>query len=88
MLNQVGQVPRRRERSSELRALYLRLTVDDGTDFVNVEPLAADVRVRAVRVASVNEWCRPGWVVQAVEKIVPRTTVQALAGVVCLRHLE
>jgi hypothetical protein len=64
----------------DLRALYIRLTLNDGDDFVSVEALGADVRVRVVRVAEASEWC-PGWVVQAVEKMVPRTTVQAVAGV-------
>jgi hypothetical protein len=76
----VSRAPRHQQRPSELRALYARLTVNDGDDFVNVEPLGTDVRVRAVRVSAANEWC-PGWVVQAVEKIVPRTTVQAVTGV-------
>ena len=65
--------------SQGLRALHLRMTVDGGDDFVIVEPAGSDVRVRAVRVASASLYC-PVLLVQAVERILPRTTVAAVAG--------
>src|SRR5688572_7975152 len=62
--------------SSDLRALHLRMP---GEDFVSVEPVGEDVRIRVVHVGRVNDWC-PGFVVQAVEKTLLRTTVQRVAG--------
>ena len=62
-----------------VQSLHLRATTGSmGDDFVFVEPVEAGVRIRAVRVENANE-C-PSLVVQAVERIVPATTVQALAG--------
>ena len=62
----------------ELQAIHARIGVNYGDDFVIAEPVGPDVRLRVVRVASANEWC-PGVLVQAVEKVLPRTTVQAVA---------
>ena len=62
----------------ELQAIHARIGVNYGDDFVIAEPVGPDVRLRVVRVALANEWC-PGVLVQAVEKVLPRTTVQAVA---------
>ena len=64
--------------AAELRSLHLRQTVWGGDEFVFVEPIGPDVRVRAVRVAHVNDHC-PSLLVQAAETIVRGTTVQAVA---------
>jgi protein TonB len=56
------------------------MTVEGGDDFVLVEPAGADVRVRAVHVASVNAWC-PWISVEAMERVLPRTTVRAVVGI-------
>ncbi len=63
---------------AELRSLHLRQTVEGGDDFVFVEPVGPDVRVRAVRVARVNQHC-PSRQVQAAETTLRGTTVQAVA---------
>ena len=63
----------------ELRSLHFRITVDQGDDFVFVEAVGGtDVRVRAVRVASTSEYCGIP-LVQAVERVLPRTTVASVA---------
>ena len=63
-----------------VQSLHLRATTGSmGNDFVFVEPVEAGVRIRAVRVENANREC-PSLVVQAVERVVPATTVQALAG--------
>jgi hypothetical protein len=62
----------------ELQAIHARVGINYGDDFVIAEPVGPDVRLRVVRVASANEWC-PGVLVQAIEKVLPRTTVQAVA---------
>jgi hypothetical protein len=64
----------------ELRSLHLRQTVEGGDDFVFVEPVGPDVRVRAVRVAHLNQHC-PSRVVQAAERMLRGTTVQAVVAV-------
>jgi TonB family protein len=65
--------------SSDLRALHLRATTGRlGDDFVFVEPVDTGVRIRAIRVETASDWC-PALVVQASERVVPDTTVQALA---------
>jgi hypothetical protein len=65
----------------QLRSLHLRATTGDATgdDFVFVEPVGSDVRIRVVRVAPASQIC-PGLLVEAAEQLVPATTVQALAS--------
>jgi hypothetical protein len=60
----------------ELRSIYVRMN----NDIVTVDAVGPDVRVRAIRIAYVNEYC-PGLVVSAIERTIPHTTVQAVAGV-------
>ena len=65
---------------TELRSLQLRATSGNfGNDFVFVEPVDTGVLIRAVRVDNANDLC-PSTVVEAVERVIPATTVQALAG--------
>lgn len=73
--------------SDQLRSLQLRMTVHGGDDFVTVESVGPDVRVRAIRVASIDEQCSLP-VVQASERIFPRTTVAAIAGVQACKIAE
>lgn len=63
---------------AELRSLHLRQTVWGGDDFVIVEPVGPDVRVRVIRIARANEHC-PSLQVEAAETMVSGTTVQAVA---------
>jgi hypothetical protein len=56
------------------------MTVDGGDDFVIVETVGPDVRVRAIRVASTSDECYVP-LIEAVERTVPRTTVAAVAGI-------
>lgn len=66
--------------AAEIQSLHLRATTANmGDDFVFVEPAEAGVRIRAVRVEHANREC-PSLVVEAVERVVSGTTVQALAG--------
>jgi hypothetical protein len=64
----------------ELRAVHARMTVERGEDFVSVEPAGDGVRVRAVHVLTSNNWC-PLTVVEAMERVLPATTVQTVVGV-------
>jgi TonB family protein len=66
--------------SQDLRGVHLRQTIWGGDDFVFVEQIGADVRMRAVRVAHASEYC-PSLLVQAVERRFERTTVRAVAGI-------
>lgn len=63
-----------------LRSFYARVHENFGDDIVSVEPSGSDVRVRVIRVALADERC-PAQLVEAVERILPETTVQAVAGV-------
>ncbi|HMB81013.1 MAG TPA: energy transducer TonB [Vicinamibacterales bacterium] len=63
-----------------VRAFYVQMPAEDGNDIVIVEPIGEDVRVRVVRIAFAHPLC-PATLVQAVERILPHTTAQAVAGV-------
>jgi len=52
-----------------------------GQEIVSVEPVGHDARVRIMSVAPVNWFCPEIRVVQAAERLVPRSTVQAIAGI-------
>jgi len=68
------------DQQQDLRGLHLRQTIEGGDDFVFVEQIGPDVRIRAVRVAHANEYC-PSLLVEAVERRFERTTVRAVAGI-------
>jgi TonB family protein len=73
----VAAVAPRVGRGEELQSFYVR----EGDEIISVESVGEDVRVRVMRVASASEYCREPLVVEAVERVLPRTTVQAVAGV-------
>jgi TonB family protein len=59
-----------------------------GDDIISVEQVGDDVRVRAFQVAPTNEHCNT-LLVEAAERVVPHTTVQAVAGVnICAMSQE
>lgn len=60
--------------SDGLRSFFVRLQ----DDLISVEPVGENVRVRVIRIAPADESC-PALLVRAVERILPRTTVQAAA---------
>jgi hypothetical protein len=66
--------------ANDLRSFYTRTWVEGGDDIISVESVGQDVRVRLIRVANADETC-PGLLVRAIERTLPRTTVQAVAGV-------
>jgi len=66
--------------TSALRSFYVQLQVDSGVDIVNVEPVGPGVRIRVIRVALVHDMC-PAQLVQAAERVLPRATVAAVAGI-------
>jgi TonB family protein len=71
-------------RAGPLRSFYIAYPAGFGLwtwEIVSVEPLGDDVRVRDLRVQSASAACPEIVVVQAAERIVPRTTVQEVAGV-------
>jgi TonB family protein len=70
-------------RANRLQAFYVR-GPGNGTagseDLIGVEAVGPDVRVRLIRVRRVDDFC-PNLIVEAVEGMLPHTTVQAVAGV-------
>jgi hypothetical protein len=56
-----------------------RTSIWGGEELIFVEAVGADVRLRWVRVAAVDEWC-PGRTIEAMERTLPRTTVQAVVN--------
>ena len=64
-----------------LQSFYVRSPGPDfGDRIISVEQVGDDVRVRAMQVAPTNEHCDT-LLVEAAERVVPHTTVQAVAGV-------
>jgi hypothetical protein len=68
-----GSAQAEKKRPLAPHSVYVKRPVMGGADYVSVEPLGSDVRIRVVRVA-MEDQC-PRVVVQAAETIVPRTTV-------------
>ena len=68
--------------AATLRSLYIRtFWATWHHEIVSIEPVGGDVRVRVIRVAPVHEFCPKAVLVRAAERIVRRSTVQAVAGV-------
>jgi hypothetical protein len=67
----------RRAGREGVRTVQTRTSIWGGEELVIVEGIGADVRLRWVRVAAVNDWC-PGRTIEAIERTLPRTTVQAV----------
>jgi TonB family protein len=69
-------------RAPRLRSLYIRQNAPTwgGEEYVAVEPVGDDVRIRVIDVELASEWCTE-LVVSATERILPHTTVQAVADV-------
>lgn len=79
--------PAAAQQRDAVTAVEARIDVDRGFDFVFAEAVGEDVRVRWVRMATVNDLC-PIWTVEALERTLPRTTVQAVVDVAVCRTSE
>jgi hypothetical protein len=70
--------------ASTLRSFYVATPAGFGLwtwEIISVEPAGHDVRVRVMRVQSVSETCPQVLVVQAAERLVRQSTVQAVGRV-------
>jgi TonB family protein len=68
-------------KAEPLRSLFIRKNAPTfgGEEYVSLEPVGEDVRLRIISVEWASEWCAEP-VVRAVERILPHTTVQAVAN--------
>jgi TonB family protein len=69
-------------RAERLRSLYIRQNAPTwgGEEYVSVEPVGDDVRIRVISVEYASEWCSE-LVVSATEQILSHTTVQTVVDV-------
>jgi TonB family protein len=63
-----------------LESYYVTSPMERGDRLVDVTPEGNDVRVRAITLVNLSEFC-PSLVVRAADEVLPETTIEATAGV-------